>query len=53
MGDRPAAAIGAEAIYMTADMNAAKYPEVARLLKLCTYVDDIVYSVPDMTKALF
>ena len=52
MGDRPAAAISAEAIYMTADMNATRYPEVARLLKLSTYVDDIVYSVPNMTKAL-
>lgn len=42
MGDRPVAANSAEAIYMTADRNATRNPEVARLLKLSTYVDDIV-----------
>lgn len=39
-------------IYMTADRNAAADPDAARVLKTSTYVDDIVYSVPDKDKAL-
>ena len=52
MGDRPAAAISAEAIYMTADRNADIFPDVAQLLKTSTYVDDIVFSVSDKEKAI-
>ena len=52
MGDRPAAAISAEAIYMTADMNADIFPDVTQLLKTSTYVDDIVFSVSDKKKAM-
>jgi len=46
MGDKPAAAISAEAIYGTADLVKTEAPDVTQLLKQSTYVDDIVHSVP-------
>ena len=52
MGDRPAAAISSEAIYKTADLFNTDYPDVSRLLKNSTYVDDIVDSVENTEQAL-
>ena len=51
MGDRPAAAISTEAIYMTAKLFEGMYPRVAELLRSSTYVDDIVDSVSDLKAA--
>lgn len=52
MGDRPAAAISAEAIYKTADMVEPGHPDVSHLLKQSTYVDDIVHSVSTKEEAV-
>jgi len=44
MGDKPAGAIGTEALYLTADMARSTHPNVAQLIRTSTYVDDIVTS---------
>ena len=45
MGDKPAGAISTEALYMTAEKFAYLYPQAAVLLKMGTYVDDLMDSV--------
>ena len=45
MGDRPAGAISTEALYKTAEKFGADCPRVAEMIKLGTYVDDLLESV--------
>lgn len=52
MGDKPAGAISAEALYKTASMFRETNPDVAQLLLGSTYVDDIVDSVEDKSTAV-
>ena len=52
MGDKPAGAISAEALYKTAALFQEQYPRVAELLTKSTYVDDIVDSMPDLDGAI-
>ena len=52
MGDRPAAAISAEAINKTADKVESEHSDVSQLLRQSTYVDDLVHSTSTKQEAL-
>ena len=51
MGDRPATAIAIEVLKATADLNKEAYPEASEMIKHCSYIDDLIYSVPTISHA--
>lgn len=51
IGDTPAPAISAEAVYKTADMFETQSPKAANLLKRSSYVDDLIDSQPSTPEA--
>ena len=51
MGDKPATAIAVEALKATAELSSKKWPEAAEMIQNCSYIDDLVCSVPSMTHA--
>ena len=50
-GDRPSGNIAIGALYKTAKMNALQFPEAAKAVEKCTYVDDIIDSLNDQSAA--
>ena len=46
MGDRLATAIAIEVLKATADLNRKAYPEGSEMIYHCSYIDDLIYSVP-------
>ena len=52
MGNTPASAISTEAVYKTADMFETESPKAANLLKISSYVDDLIKSQPSTLEAV-
>ena len=52
MGDRPAAAIATEALYMTADLGQDQAPKACNFIKSSSYMDDLISSVGDRQATL-
>ena len=52
MGDRPAAAIATEALFMTADLAQERLPRTAHLIKSSNYMDELITSIVDKQAAL-
>ena len=52
MGDRPAGSISTEALYKTAERFGEDCPRAAEMIKVGSYVDDLLDSVPSKEEAI-